>query len=566
MFENLKIRARLKKAFTMIVVVSSVAGVLGAIAMLITMTQYKSALTNYGFSQGDIGKAMTVFTDARSATRGIIGYEDEDLINSLVTTHEEKKQAFTEYWETVGETTVSQKEKDLYEQVASKVDDYWEVEQKAIDMGKTTDSEASRQAQQMMADEVAPLYSEIYELMKDLMNENVREGDSLAVRLNIMAFVFLIIIVVVILLAVAMATKMGHSISEGIAKPLGELAARLKTFAKGDLSTPFPEVKSKDEVAEMVDTAKEMASNLSFVISDTGEVMNQMANGNYNVTSSNPDMYQGDFEQLFLSIRNMKKQMVQTLRSIEEASKQVSAGAANLADASQNLAEGATEQAGAVEELQATITNITSNIEQAAEQAQESYEQARKYANEADNSRAEMKAMVDAMARISDTSNKIGNIISEIEDIASQTNLLSLNASIEAARAGEAGRGFAVVADQIRQLAEQSTKSAVDTRDLIEGSMQEIKEGNQAADSAAASIEIVVDGIGKIAESSRSISEISKDQANAMEQAEQGVNQISEVVQSNSATAEESSATSQELSAQAISLDELISKFILPQE
>ena len=163
-----------------------------------------------------------------------------------------------------------------------------------------------------------------------------------------------------------------------------------------------------------------------------------------------------------------------------------------------------------------------------------------------------------------DKIHKIGEIVDIVKKVASQSNLLALNASIEAARAGEAGRGFAVVADQIRQLAEQSTKSAVDTRDLIEGSMQEIKEGNQAADSAAASIEIVVDGIGKIAESSRSISEISKDQA--MDQAEQGVNQISEVVQSNSATAEESSATSQELSAQAISLDELISKFILPQE
>ena len=177
-----------------------------------------------------------------------------------------------------------------------------------------------------------------------------------------------------------------------------------------------------------------------------------------------------------------------------------------------------------------------------------------------------MTAMVDAMTRINETSKNIENIISEIEDIASQTNLLSLNASIEAARAGEAGRGFAVVADQIRQLAEQSTKSAVDTRELIEGSLEEIAEGNKAADKAAASIETVVEGIGKIAESSRSISEISKDQANAMDQAEQGVNQISEVVQSNSATAEESSATSQELSAQAISLDELISKFILPQE
>lgn len=566
MFENLKIRARLKKAFTIIVVLSSIAGVLGALAMIVTMEQYKSALTNYGFSQGDIGKAMTVFTDVRSATRGIIGYSDPELVNSLITTHDEKKQAFEEYWTTVGETTVSQKEKDLYNQVEDQIQQYWDLDQQAIDLGKTQNAEDRLKAQTLMQEQVAPLYNNIYDTMKELMNENVREGDALSAKLNVMGLIFLAIIVAVIILAISAATKMGHSISQGIAAPLDQLAKRLETFSRGNLSDPFPTVNSKDEIADMIHSANDMAEKLSFVIADTGEVMTQMANGNYNVTSKNPDMYQGDFEQLYLSIRNMKSQMVQTLRSIEEASKQVSAGAANLADASQNLAEGATEQAGAVEELQATITNITSNIEQAAEQAQESYEQARKYANEADNTRAEMKAMVDAMARINDTSTKIGNIISEIEDIASQTNLLSLNASIEAARAGEAGRGFAVVADQIRQLAEQSTKSAVDTRDLIEGSMQEIKEGNKAADSAAASIETVVDGIGKIAESSRSISEISKDQANAMDQAEQGVNQISEVVQSNSATAEESSATSEELSAQAISLDELISKFILPEE
>ena len=546
MFENLKIKQRLKKAFAIIVVISSIAGVLGALAMIVTMNRYQHALTNYGFSQGDIGKAMTVFTDVRSATRGIIGYNDPDLVDGLITTHDEKKQAFLEYWEVVGETVVSSKEKELYDQVNEQIQQYWELDQQAINTGKVDMEEKRMQAQELMQNQVAPLYNEIYDTMRELMNENVREGDSLSSTLNIMGFIFLLIIVGVIVLAIIIATRMEHAISQGIAAPLDALAKRLETFAQGNLSDPFPTLNSKDEIADMIHSANEMAEKLSFVIADTGEVMSQMANGNYNITSKNPDMYQGDFEQLFLSIRNMKTQMVQTLRSIEESSRQVSAGA--------------------VEELQATITNITSNIEQAAEQAQESYEQARKYANEADNSRAEMKAMVDAMARISDTSNKIGNIISEIEDIASQTNLLSLNASIEAARAGEAGRGFAVVADQIRQLAEQSTKSAVDTRDLIEGSMQEIKEGNQAADSAAASIEIVVDGIGKIAESSRSISEISKDQANAMDQAEQGVNQISEVVQSNSATAEESSATSQELSAQAISLDELISKFILPQE
>ena len=153
--------------------------------------------------------------------------------------------------------------------------------------------------------------------------------------------------------------------------------------------------------------------------------------------------------------------------------------------------------------------------------------------------------------------------MSEIESIASQTNLLSLNASIEAARAGEAGRGFAVVADQIRQLAEQSAQSVVDTRELIEGSLQEVAEGNHAAERAASSIELVVDGIKQIADTSRDLSNMSAEQAETMRQAEQGVSQISEVVQSNSATAQETSATSEELSAQAVTLDELIGQFVL---
>ncbi len=177
-----------------------------------------------------------------------------------------------------------------------------------------------------------------------------------------------------------------------------------------------------------------------------------------------------------------------------------------------------------------------------------------------------MKVMVEAMARIDDTSQKIGNIISEIEEIASQTNLLSLNASIEAARAGEAGRGFAVVADQIRQLAEQTSKSAVDTRELIEGALQEVSEGNQAAEKVSASLNHVVEGIEQIAQSSKSISTVSRDQADAMEQAEQGVNQISEVIQSNSAAAQESSATSEELSAEATSLDDLVGRYVLPEQ
>ena len=566
MYKNLKIQERLKKCFTVVALLASIAGVIGAIMMLIISAQYKHALTNYGFSQGDIGKAMIVFADARSATRGVIGYDDENLKSQLLATHDEKKQKFEDYWATVAETCVTKDEKELYNEVTVLVNQYWEAEQKAIDLGKSTDEDADLQAQQMMTDEVSPLYEQVYSLTADLLNANVNEGNSLEAKLSAMSIIFLIVIVAMIVFAFAQAMRMGSSIAKGIAVPLGELSDRFTTFAKGNLTDPFPVVDTQDEVADMINTANEMKETLKLVIADCGKHLADMASGNFDIRTDCPEVYQGEFEKLLLAMRDMKDQMIVTLRSIEDASSQVSAGSTNLAEASQSLAEGATEQAGAVEELQATITSITENIEKSADQAHESYVQAKQYADEADNSRVQMTAMVDAMTRINETSKNIENIISEIEDIASQTNLLSLNASIEAARAGEAGRGFAVVADQIRQLAEQSTKSAVDTRELIEGSLEEIAEGNKAADKAAASIETVVEGISKIAESSRNVSQVSRDQATAMEQAEQGVNQISEVVQANSATAQESSATSEELSAQAVSLDELISKYVLPQE
>ena len=174
-----------------------------------------------------------------------------------------------------------------------------------------------------------------------------------------------------------------------------------------------------------------------------------------------------------------------------------------------------------------------------------------------------MNMLMQAMERINDASLKIGDIISEIESIASQTNLLSLNASIEAARAGESGRGFAVVAAQIRELADQSARAAVDTRKLIEGSVREVEQGNQAAGRASDAIQGVVAGIKQMADFSRDLKTMVDNQAEAMRQAEMGISKISEVVQTNAATAEEASATSQELSSQSIVLDDLIGRFVL---
>lgn len=313
----------------------------------------------------------------------------------------------------------------------------------------------------------------------------------------------------------------------------------------------------------MNDVAKEMAANLNLIISDLSRLMSLMADGNFAISTEIEDKYVGEFVELLESVRNMNRKMNSTLRHVEESAEQVTAGSENLAQSAQDLAEGATEQAGAVEQLQATMSTITEQVADTVNNLNDTSRKAESYAKSADSSKTDMRELMDAMQRISETSKKIENIIFDIESIASQTNLLSLNAAIEAARAGEAGKGFAVVAEQIRMLADESAKSAVDTRTLIEGAINEIEEGNQVAQKAADSMEAVVQGINDISDTSKMLSENSNQQIAALREAEKGVEQISEVVQSNSAASEECSATSEELSAQAEAMNEMIAQFVL---
>ena len=560
---EMRIQKRLTTGFIITTAITSIGAILGIIALIFISNRYTYALQNYGFSQGDIGKAMIMFADTRSSTRGIISYDDEDLIASMVESYDTNKQKFENYWDTVHNTLTTSEEEAIYQSINNLLTNYWTKENEVIALSNTTDQAQKTQAQTVMNDTLAPMYEEIYSQMVNLLNINVDEGNALDNKLNILGIIILAVIIIVVIISVIVSTKLGIIIAKGISEPLIALRNRLITFEQGDLSTNFPVVDSQDEIKDMTETATEMAASLKSIIYDCNYILGEMSKGNYGITSKAKEKYVGEYSGLINAMRNLRDLMIETLQQISDASEQVNAGSNNLAQAAQSLAEGSTDQSAAVQELQATIANITSGVEKSSAKTEDSYQEANKYATEADQSRVEMEAMMTAMSRINETSQKIGNIISDIEDIASQTNLLSLNASIEAARAGDAGKGFAVVADQIRKLAEQSTQSAVDTRQLIESSLAEVEEGNKAAQRAADSIESVVDGIKSIAETSQELSQISQEQATAMEQAEQGINQISEVVQSNSATAEETSATSEELSAQATSLNELISRFIL---
>lgn len=561
---NLKIRDRLIRAFITIACMMAAVSAVILITMIVMSLLYASAIVNYGFAQGDVGKAMAQFADTRSAMRGIIGYDDPDTITKLLNDRQTYKENFTRDFENLESYMITDENKKLYKDIETKLVDYWKLEEEIVLQGSGIDIAQSKLAQERAVNELIPKYNEIYDDLTQIMEIKVDRGQSMSAVLSTVVIILTVAIIIIITLSILFALSLGRGIADSIAKPLAQVMQRLDIFANGDLSSPFPTVDTKDELAEMVDVTTNMAASLQFIIHDVAEILDQMANANFAVISKDRARYVGEFEAILTAMKLLKKQMSETLTAVSEASNQVAAGASNLADASQNLAEGATDQAGAVEEMQATITTISDDIRATANQAGESYTQARTYADEAERSHKEMKAMMEAMTRINDASQQVGNIISEIEDIASQTNLLSLNASIEAARAGEAGRGFSVVADQIRQLAEQSANSAAETRTLIETSLNAIADGSKTVDIVNDSINRVVEGIELIAQSSKSISEMANEQAEAMKQAEQGVSQISEVVQSNSATAQETSATSEELSAQATTLDSLISKFRLP--
>lgn len=560
--EKQSVKYRLKKNVTYATNLTSIAAIVAIIALLIVGTQYSNALQSYGFIQGDIGKALTVLAGSQSSVRATIGYLDESAIKDQQDMYKQRKEKFDTYFKSIESNLHTNKEKSLYESASSLSQEYWTLADKIVSEGATTDSKLSADAQKREINELSPKYDEIYKEMVSLMDYEVTQGNSTKVMLTFLEIASVVIVIIVMVVARIQSTRRSEKFAEGMQVILRSTSERLTKLTEGDFDSPFPK-SDYDEFNQMINDSEGMSEDLKKIIKDIENILGSMSRGNFMVQSGCRELYQGTFNDILVAMRDLRDQMIDTLQNVDDASIQVSAGSDNLAQSAQALAEGATDQAGAVEELTSTIANITASAEQSSKNLDESHQQAKEYARQADEGRQQMKDLAVAMKRITDTSKQIENITAQIEDIASQTNLLSLNASIEAARAGEAGKGFAVVADEIRTLAEQSAASAVSTRELIEGALKEIDEGNTASKNAEETLKIVIDGIESIAETSKQLSEDSKMQAEAMEQAELGVNQISEVVQSNSAAAEETSATSEELSAQADTLKGLIGKFIL---
>lgn len=555
--KQMKVAEKLRFCLTLVVCVASISGVLGLIFLLVNNIQYSNALVNNGFSQGEIGIFSTYLNKEPALIREMILLHDEAELQAAVAELDEIQLITNEAVQVMVAHCKTPAEQEYISIIAETLPEYRSIFANVEELAVTNQDEA---ATDLLLTQGKPTLKKLTDAVEGLIDLNVNVGNSVSARLQIQTYIIIGVMILVIIAAVLISSKFAKIVARLLSEPISQVHEASLQLVSGDLNITVEKM-YPDEIGDMADSFRNAADTIKAYIDDLNRGLGEVANGNFNIAPEAD--FRGDFSALKDALQTIIVSLSDTLRKIHESSESVSLGATQMAESAQTLAEGATDQAASVEELTATIQNITNAVVNTSDKANKSHQDAMEFEIEAGKSNEDIRELTAAMRRINDTSKQIANIIAEIEDIASQTNLLSLNASIEAARAGEAGKGFAVVADQIGKLAADSATAAVNTRKLIENSIHEIEIGNEITEKTTSAIEVVINGIKTLAQSTREISDLSETQADSMKQLEMGVEQIAEVIQNNSAAAQQTSATSEELSAQATTLEELVNQFNL---
>lgn len=557
--KNLPIKKKLMNSFMVIVVISILTSFISLICLQIINDRYKDAMSNYGFSQGQVGLLGIKVEHSYSMVKEIIvvgNTSDVDRIKTIKEDIEKCNEDINLLLQNIDKENVqNDKEQELINNIKSDIESYEQVKDRIIELGMNN---KTAQASQLLRGQGNPAMDLLTVDISELLSIKIEQCNLLINRLNRLRIIFVMIILATIALSVIFAMKSSKYLSDVIGNPIIKMSKIAKRICDGDLDVEI-QCESNDEIGELAQSFSKMVIAIKSYISEISSILGDISNGNLNCSIE--EEYKGNFIEIRKSLENIIRSLNDIFENIGQATIDVKANSEKAAEMAELLSDGSKNEKDAVRELCVSIDQINKQVNKNADNAIDTSTITNALAENIDNSNIMMDKVIKAMEDIEDCSNSITSIMNTINDIAERINLLALNAAIEAARAGDLGSGFAVVADEVKSLASQSADAARETNNIVNESIKAVNNGKLLVYNTANTLNESLKNIKKTRELSEYITDSSKEQYESIAIVNERIKKITETINRTVEVAENSAISSEELKSQSSKLEMMINKF-----